>query len=349
MTSLSMIPHSRPTLSAAEANAVADTIRSGMIGEGERVPAFEAAIAGLVGVGGGAAVSSGTAALHLALLALGVGPKDEVILPSYVCAALFHAVSMTGAKPVVADIDPQTFNLDPTSARKRLSRQTRAIIVPHLFGLPADIAPLSELGPPLVEDLAHTLTASYRGRSVGRAGRMAICSFYATKLITTGQGGMILSSDRRLLEKARALGRYDKVLKKGLKFNYQMSETAAAIGIVQAGRLKEFLDRRQALAGFYLRTLDGVRARLPLPPPDREHHFYRFVLRVSRLARNQSLLKERGIAAERPIFLPLHRWTGGRCPGADEAYRSALSIPIYPSLTDNERDRVVQALREVLV
>src|SRR5262245_30539920 len=178
------IPHSRPTLGHEEERAAVRALRSGMVGGGEEVDRFERELEAFVGAGRATAVHTGSAALHLALLGLGVGPGDRVVLPSYVCAAVLNAVHYTGAEPILADVSPESANLDPDDVRKRLRAGTKAIIAPHLFGRPAPIRELRRLGVPVVEDCAMAL-----GAKVGREGEVAIFSFYATKMIATGHGG----------------------------------------------------------------------------------------------------------------------------------------------------------------
>jgi len=188
MTSVKPIAHSRPTLDEQDARAVARVVRSGMLVQGRCVERFEQRLASFVGARGGVAVGSGTVALELALLALGVGRGDEVILPSYTCAALWLAVRRVGAVPRLVDIEPDTYAIDPVCVKKALTRRTRAVLVPHLFGLPADLMRLQALEVPLIEDCAQTLGATEHGRRVGSVGEAAVCSFSATKLLCTGGG-----------------------------------------------------------------------------------------------------------------------------------------------------------------
>ena len=244
--------------------AIATVVRSGQLCLGACVQQFERGMAAFVGVSGGVAVSSGTAALELALRALGVGPGDEVILPSYVCAAPWLATVRVGAEPRVVDIDPTTYAIDPGRASKLLSARTKAIIVPHPFGLPADLTKLQTLGIPLIEDCAQTLGATEAGRPVGSVGVMAICSFYATKLLCVGEGGMVLSQDSALLEKCRALRDYDEAPSlDAAAYNYKMTDVQAALGLSQLARFRSFLDRRATIASAYQAAL--ARTGLVLP------------------------------------------------------------------------------------
>jgi perosamine synthetase len=201
-----MIPHSRPTIDQEEIAVVTDVLESGQLVQGEQVLHFEQSLAALIGVKGAAAVSSGTAALHLALLALQVGEGDEVAIPSFVCPALLNAIRYVRAVPVLADIDPETFNIGVVDLKRRLTRKTKAIICPHMFGLPADIREIVALGVPVIEDCAQSLGSRYGEAPAGSFGALSVFSFYATKVICTGEGGMVTANDRRLSERLRRKG-----------------------------------------------------------------------------------------------------------------------------------------------
>lgn len=350
MRPASIIPHSRPTVGLADRRAVSAAIASCHLAQGPHVAEFEASMADLVGTAGGVAVSSGTAAIHLALLVLGIRPGDQVILPSFLCAGPLHAIQHVGATPLLADCDPVTYNLDLNHVRRILTRKSKAILVPHLFGLPADLTEALSLGVPIIEDCAQALGATYRGKPVGGIGTVSICSFYATKVITTGEGGMLLSSDARLLRRARDLRDYDQRQTMRTRFNYKMTDFQAALGLSQLQRLPDFLAKRRALADRYRRQLSGLPIARPVIPADRTHIFYRYIVRVGgKLRRMQTGLEQAGICARRPIFRPLHRYlklTG--LPGTEEAWRTALSLPIYPTL-GNDMDRVTAAVRAIVL
>jgi dTDP-4-amino-4,6-dideoxygalactose transaminase len=326
------IPHSRPTLGDEEAEAVAGVVNSGHIAEGEVVARFEKAFADKIGVRHAVAVSSGTAALHLALLALGVGPDDEVVIPSYVCVALLHAVQYVGAKPVLAEIDPLTYNMDPADVQKRLTRRTKAIIVPHMFGLAADLDNFLELNVPVIEDCAQAVGGTYHNRALGTFGKVAIFSFYATKVMTTGEGGMVVSKSPEIMERIRDLKTYDEKSAQGIRFNYKMTDIQAALGEVQLARLDGFIDRRRRIAGQYFERLKS--SDITLPSDDAEHIYYRFVIGLESncdpIVQN---LVQQGIGCARPVFLPIHRYLAIEdYPLTDKVWETALSIPIYPSL-----------------
>lgn len=329
---------------------MARVVRSGRLAQGDEVAAFEREMGEFLGVPDGVAVSSGTAALHLALLALGIGPGDEVILPSYVCVAPLHAVEYVGAAPRLADIDPATYNLDPQDVRRRTTRNTKAVIVPHLFGLPADLDPLLALGIPLIEDCAQALGATLDHRPVGTFGRISVLSFYATKLLATGEGGMLLSRDPRILARLRDLRDYDERRRHALRFNYKLTDIQAALGRCQLRRFPDMLARRRAIAAGYRRRLAGLRLALPSADARRTHAYHRFVVAVPGAAAAAARrLAGLGVRARPPIFQPIHaalRLDG--FPGTVQAQRHALSIPIYPSLRRHEQAAVIGALRSVL-
>ena len=343
-----VIPHSRPSLGAAEAEAAAAVLRSGQVAQGPEVGAFEAEVAARMGLRGGVAVSSGTAALHLALLALKVGPGDTVLFPSYTCAALLHAVRLAGAEPVLADVDPATGNLDLEAARRARTPRCRALILVHAFGLPADAEALRGLGLPIVEDCAQALGATAGGRPVGSGEEVAICSFYATKVLATGEGGMLLSDRPDVLAAARELRAYDEAPDARLRFNYKMTDLQAAVGRVQLGRLPELLSRRAAIAETYRKALDDAPVALPPEVPGRI--YYRFVVRVAGGAEAAlEAFARRGITCRRPVHTPLHRLLGKEgFPGAEEAWRTSLSLPCAPALTEAEVTRIAEAARAIL-
>ena len=341
-----MIPHSRPTLGQEEIEQVAKVLESGHIAQGERVRIFEQKFAQRVGLDYAVSVSSGTAALHLTLLALKIGPKDEVIIPSYVCSALLNAVNYVGARPVLAEINPATYNLDPVDVKNRLTRRTRAIIVPHLFGLAADLESLSGLDVPIIEDCAQAAGAGYHQKQVGTLGRAAIFSFYATKVLTSGEGGMIVSNSEELIQHARSYRQYDKTDMYQIRFNYKMTDIQAAIGLCQLNRLDNFVRRRRAIAQNYHNTLASLDMRLP--PKESGHIYFRYVIGLGADARPWIRgLKAKGVGCARPVHTPLHWYLKqDGYPITDKAWDQSLSIPIYPSLTEKESAQIIQSLIE---
>jgi perosamine synthetase len=347
-TSLPYIPHSRPTLGEEEARAAAAVVASGHVVEGPAVAAFEQEFAACIGVPHAVAASSGTAALHLVLAAMGIGPGDEVVIPSFVCSALLHAVNYTGAVPVLADIDPATLNLDPQDVERRLSPRTRALILVHMFGLPADVGRFLDLGVPIIEDCAHSIGGNHGTGRLGSFGQAAVFSFYATKVIATGAGGMVATGSRDLADRIRNLKFYDKKSDYLLRFNYQLTDIQASIGRVQLAKLGRFIARRRDIAQGYRAAFQGLSVRLP--PDDPGHIYFRYVLDTGTdctdVIRRAS---QSGVGCDRPVHTPLHRLLGQPgFPHAEKAWQHCLSIPIYPSLTDADQKRVIEAVSTLL-
>ncbi len=355
-TVATIIPHSRPAIDQEDLRATAEVLRSGQISQGPWVKRFERGMAGFFSLQGGVAVSSGTAALELALRALRIGAGDEVIMPSYVCPAPWLATQRVGAEARLVDIDLNTFNIDPLAACQVVTNKTRAIIVPHLFGLPADLTALERIGIPLIEDCAQTLGMSEQGRSVGTVGRLTVCSFYATKLLCAGEGGMVLSNEGALLERVRLLREYDGAATLDpSSFNLKLTDLQAALGLSQLTRLSAFHERRRFLAAGYREALASTSAVCPSLPLGRTHGYNRFVIMLPHVQTDPeglmslvSRLEQQGIHCRKPVFRPLHRYLDqSGFPNSDEADRTALSIPLYPDLTDDEVRQIQQSLVQV--
>jgi len=342
------ISHSRPSLDDEEIRALQNVLTSGQLAQGPQVRGFEEELGSFHGLPPGVATSSGTTALHLALLSLGVGQGDEVLLPSYVCSAPLHAVYHSGAYPILVDVDPTTGNMDPDDLKRRLTPKSKAIIVVHLFGLPADLNQILALGLPVIEDCAQALGAELASEKVGTLGRVAICSFYATKIITTGEGGMLLSHDLGLLARARDLRDYDKRDDFNVRFNYKMTDLQAALGRSQLEKLERFLGQREALAGAYNEQLASLPCTLPLSQEGRIYYRYVVSIQGDITELTQKLVKM-GIEVARPVYRPLHRYFNLEgYPGAEMAWKSHLSLPIHPSLTSQDVHRVCHALQQAL-
>ena len=343
------VPHSRPTLGAEEAEAARRVVMSGQLSQGAETRAFEEEVAEFVGRRHAIAVSSGTAALHLALKLLGVRGDSEIIFPSYVCAALLHATRAAGARPVVCDIDANTLNVDGRDAVRRESPPSRAAIVPHMFGLPASMPGFLGKGMAVIEDCAMAIGATSKGKRVGSFGEISVCSFFATKVICSGgEGGMLLTDDRSLADRARAFREYDALPADEIRYNYKMTDLAAAVGRIQLRRLPEFLGRRREIAAAYHRSLQHLGLRLP---ENDEHIYFRYVIqgRVDAKIFVQDM-ERRGVQARRPVFKPLHSELGysdDSYPSTAAAHRHNVSLPLYPSLEPGEIQRVVEAVAEV--
>ena len=344
-----IIPHSRPSLTDTDSKAVSSVLASGQIAQGPVIREFEKRFSDYIGSKDAAATSSGTAALHLALLALGVKEKDEVIIPSFVCGAVLNAVLYIRATPVVVDVDVETYNISVESAKRAITGQTQAIIVPHMFGCPADMEELSELGIPLIEDCAQSVGAHYRGQKVGRFGILSVFSFYATKVFTTGEGGMVVSDSEELVSKVRDLREYDHKDNFTVRFNSKMTDIHAALGLNQLSRLEEFLEKRRETASLYFKELKDCDFTLPIRKEGREHIYYRFVVQTQDDASVfLEASQKKKVMCRRPVHTPLHICL--KLPGyphTTEVWQRALSIPLYPSLTEQEIEKIIAVVKEI--
>ncbi|MFH1351825.1 MAG: DegT/DnrJ/EryC1/StrS aminotransferase family protein [Pseudomonadota bacterium] len=345
---MDLIPHSKPTLGNKEIKVVSEVIASGHIAQGQTVSLFEQSVAQEIGVKGAVACSSGTAALHLTLLAMDIGAGDEVIFPSYVCSALLNAVQYVKATPVLAEADPRTHNIDPVDVKKRLSSTTKAIVVPHLFGLPADLTELTSFGIPVIEDCAQAVGAGYKGRKVGAFGHAAILSFYATKVMTTGEGGMVVSNSRDLLDRVKDLREYDQKKSPAVRYNYKMTDIQAAMGLSQLEQLPDFISRRRKIARDYYSAFEKLPVDLPLKGEG--HIYYRYIIGMREDVKPKiGSLRGKGIMCAMPVYMPIHRYLKQRgYPVTEKIWRRSLSIPIYPSLKDEEVSRVAHEVSDLL-
>lgn len=348
------IPHSLPTLDARDAAALAQVINSGYLARGRVCAAFEQQLANYFDTLGCVAVDSGSSALHLALLALGLGPGREVICPTWICTAVLNAIHYTGATPVLVDIDARDFNPTTAEIEAALSPRTGAVIVSHLFGAPYDLRPLTRFGVPVVEDCTHAIGGEFHGRRLGSFGTISITSFYATKMIAAGRGGAVVTRSPGLLAELRDLVDFDCRDSYRVRYNYGMVDLAAALGAAQLERLDEFVQVRRSLAATYSAELADIGAvQLPCSTG---HCYYRYVLRFAddfgahRISRIQVQMREAGVETSRnPVYKPLHQYLNlSGFPVADHLHRTVLSLPIYPGLNESAQARVVESLRQAL-
>jgi perosamine synthetase len=344
-----VITHSKVVLEEEDLVSVSEVLRSGQLAQGKVVSSFENRVANSIGVRHGAAVSSGTAALHLSLISLGVSQGSQVILPSYVCTALLNAIHYVGATPAVVDIDPGSFNISVEDTKKALSDSTVAIMVPHMFGLPADMDEILSLGVPVIEDCAQAVGATYKGKIVGSLGHASVFSFYATKLICAGEGGLVLSDRAEFIERIRDLRDYDEKETYRLRYNYKLTDIHAALGLSQFKKLPSLIRKRKEIARIYDDGLGGVIKRTPFVPHGREHIYYRYVVLVENVDKFIEDMRQKGIECRRPVFKPLHRYLNlPGCPVTDDVWSKAVSIPIYPSLSREEVYRIVDTVNQII-
>ncbi len=354
-----MIPIAKPQIGEEEKQAVLEVLESGMLAQGPRVQAFEEAFAEMCGVRYAIATSSGTTALHIALLAHGIGPGDEVITSPFTFIASANCALYVGARPVFVDIDPHTFNLNPALLEAAITPRTKAIIPVHLYGLPCDMEPILEIaaryGLVVIEDACQAHGAEYRGQKVGSFGT-GVFSFYPTKNITSGEGGMITTSDPEIAERCRIIrqhGARERYYHDELGFNFRMTDVHAAIGLAQLRKLEHFNRIRQANARYLSEHLRGVIT--PYVPPDRTHVFHQYTIRVPGGKRDalRAYLKERGIGSEVYYPVPIHQQRlyrnlgyNGHFPEAERAAREVLSLPVHPGLSPSDLEAIVAAVNE---
>lgn len=342
-----VIPHSKPTLDESDVFSVSEVIRSGLIVQGEAVEKFEKRVAKFIGVDGAVATNTGTSALHLSLLAIGIKKGDDVAMPGFVCTALLNAVKYVGAHPILVDIDPETYNIDIRDLKKRIKKSTKAIILPHQFGLPADIDEIMSLGIPVIEDCAQAIGAVYKGEKVGSFGLLSCFSFYATKVLSTGEGGMVASDSKNLLKKIRDLRDYDNKKNYTVCYNYKMTDIQAAMGIAQLKKLNSFLLQRVNIAKRYSSELQAFCNVPSVRYKDRKHIFFRFPIQIQGSVSNAlNFFSERGVTCARPVFKPIHKYLQiNGFPNTDTVWNNTISIPIYPSLTEKEICRIIDVLK----
>jgi perosamine synthetase len=347
----------RPDVGEAELAAIGAVLATGQLTMGPTVREFEALLAAACGAGHAVAVSSGTAALHLAVLALGIGPGDEVVVPAYTFPATANVVELAGGRAVLADVDPDTFNLDLGALERALSPRTKAVLAVHLFGRPLDWEALEAAVPEgvaLVEDAAGALGARHRGRPCGSLGMLGCLSFHPRKIVTTGEGGAVTTSDDELAERVRSLRHhgwspsdgYDDLPHAG--FNYRIPDVLCALGIPQLERLDDLLAAREHVAVGYEERLAGI-VETPSAAPDDRHGWQAYVVRLDRRDEALAGLRSQGIEAQIGTYA-LHRLSAyadqGAFPGADAAFERALALPFHTRLADADLDRVAAALTE---
>ncbi|NAZ86048.1 DegT/DnrJ/EryC1/StrS family aminotransferase [Kineococcus indalonis] len=361
------VPVAAPQIGAEEQAAVAAVLASGHLVQGPQVAAFEEefcaqAVPGRRGV----AVNSGTSALHVGLLALGVGPGDEVVVPSFTFAATANAVRLAGATPVFADVDPVSFCLDPASVEEVLTARTRALVPVHLFGHPADATALGALaerrGLLVLEDAAQAHAARWRGRSVGALGHAAAFSFYPTKNMTSGEGGMITTADPAVERAARLLrnqGMERRYHNEVVGLNVRMSDVHAAIGRVQLRRLAERTATRRANAAALTELLTAAAPEgvvLPAVAEGAEHVWHQYTVRLPGHERDRFAeeLQRRGVGCAAYYPVPVHRLPAFAdlgdprpLPVTDAAAADVLSLPVHPALHPGDLERVAAAVAEV--
>jgi len=354
---MKQIPLAKPILGFSEKYAVNKVLRSGLLAQGNEVKNFEVAFSRLVEDRECIAVNSGTSALHLGLLSLGIGVGDEVITSPFTFAATANAIALTGATPVFADIDPLTFNIDPNKISLKVSAKTKAILVVHLYGLAGDMARIKEIVRKhdlfLIEDAAQAHLARVGDQPVGTFGDVGIFSFYPTKNMTSGEGGMIVVNDSRLARTCRLLrnqGMEEKYQNEIVGYNLRMTEIHAAIGLSQLKKLKKWTERRREIAQIFNKQLELP--GLPIEPPGHYHVYHQYTLRIRKNRENfsQDLTKDgigNGVYYPKPVHqLPAFNLEES-FPIAERASQEVLSIPVHPSLKRSEVSKIVAKVNKI--
>lgn len=356
-----MIPLSRPLIGEAEKTAVLEVLDSGQLAQGPRTERLEQRFREIVGTRHAVATSSGTTALHLALLAHGIGPGDEVITSPFTFIASVNAIVYTGARPVFADVEPDTFNIDPIAIERACTPRTRAVLPVHLYGYPCKVEPILGLarqaGLAVIEDCAQAIGATYHGRPVGSFGT-GVFSLYATKNIMAGEGGMITTDDDEVAERARLLRshgmrrRYEHEL---LGYNFRLSDLHAAIGLAQLDRLSELTQRRRANAAYLSECITSVTT--PQVKSGFEHVWHQYTVRVDAGRDRDAAARQLAVAGVGSgVFYPVpaHRQphlrelvNGVQMPVAEQLAREVLSLPVHPALTPAELEVIVAEVNKL--
>jgi perosamine synthetase len=357
-----MIHMAKPQIGDEEKQAVLEVLDSGIIAQGPRVKAFEEGFAAMCDVKYAIATSSGTTALHTALLAHGIGAGDEVITSAFTFIASANSLLFTGAKPVFVDIDRRTFNMDPAKIRTAITKKTKAILPVHLYGLACDMDPImriaEEFGLAVIEDACQSHGAEYRGKKVGSFGTGTF-SLYPTKNITSAEGGMITTNNSTIDELCRVIRQHGMRVRyyhDMLGYNFRMTDLHAAIGLAQLKKLEKFNTQRRANAKFLSDNLKGVRT--PHIPEGQTHVFHQYTVRVPGGKRDalRTYLNENGVGSEVYYPVPIHKQAfyvndlgyNDSLPETELATTEVLSLPVHPALSPSDLETIVSAVNEFM-
>ena len=350
------VPHSRTVLAEEDIQAAMAVLRSGQVNDAETTRELERVAANLLRRRRGWAAGGGTAALYSALVCMGIGRGDQVLVPTYVCDDVLSAVLQAGASPVPVDLDPDDLNPSPADAAAKAGSRTRAIVLAQVLGMPARLPEMERHGIPCIEDCAHGLGAELADGPAGSRGRCTVLSFHGLKMVTAGEGGMVLTDDdevagsyRRRRHPDFAAGQY--------RLHSRMSNVLAAIAISQLDRLERTVERRRLLASRYVTALSDLARARPVPveaPDGRRSSCYRFALVMDASLPFEEVERAflaRGVIVRRPVKQLCHRTLGmppETCAAAETLFDRIVSLPLYPNLSEQEQERVIAAAREIL-
>ncbi|MCW8802544.1 MAG: DegT/DnrJ/EryC1/StrS family aminotransferase [Candidatus Bathyarchaeota archaeon] len=361
------IPIAKPEIGTEEMEAVKEVLESGMLVQGQKVKELEEKFAEYIGVEHAVAVSNGTVALDVALKALDIGPGDEVITSAFSFIASGNCILFQNAKPVFADIDPKTFNIDPSDVAEKITSKTKAIIPIHIFGQPAKMDAINEIaedkGIFVVEDAAQAHGAEYKGQKAGSMGTMGCFSLYATKNMMAGEGGIITSNNQKLADKMRLIRSHGEVKKythEILGYNYRMTNLNASIGVVQLKKLEKFNEKRIENAKLLSEGIDEITGlTAPYVDSDVKHVFHQYVLRVENefsMNRDElsSYLPDRGVGVAVHYPIPIYKqplyqklgYNNVKCPNTEDACNRVLSLPVHPQVSKDDIDYIISTLHE---
>ncbi len=347
-----MIPISKPVLGKEEFKAVEEVLESGMLAQGDVVKEFEDKFAAYIGVNYAVATNSGTAALHTALASIGIRNGDEVITTSFSFFATASCVLMQNAKPIFVDIDSRTYNISQSEIEDKISERTKAIIPVHLYGQPCKMKEIMDIAEEhnltVIEDAAQAHGAEYDGKKVGFIGDIAVFSFYSTKNIIAGEGGMITTNDERIAERAKMIrnhGQRERYLHECLGYNYRMTNIAAAIGLAQLKKLDKLNERRINNARYYNKRLNVDK---PYVAPNAKHVFHQYTIRVKERDKFLEHLEKNGVGYGIYYPVPLSRQplfnSGSYFREAELASKEVVSIPVHPALSKEDVKRVAEVV-----
>ena len=371
-----MIPYGKQTIEQDDIQAVGDVLKSDFLTTGSKIAEFEQTVAYYVGAKYAVAISNGTSALHAACFAAGIGPGDEVITTPLTFAASANCVLYCGGTPVFADVDPKTYNIDPEDIRRKITDRTKAIIAVHLAGQPCDMDAIHSIarehGLIVIEDGAHALGSVYKGKKVGSMSDMTTFSFHPVKPITTGEGGMIVTDNedfykKMVLFRSHGITRDDSMMTRNdgpwfyqqfdLGYNYRITDIQCALGCSQMKKLDRFLARRKEIVARYNEAFaDCDNIITPYQLSDTESGWHLYIVQVKNCDRRQvfEAMREKGIGVNVhyiPVYMhpyyQEHGYENVHCANAEEIYSHIISLPLYPGLTSEQQDYVIDTLKSL--
>jgi len=362
------IPLIKPTITEDDLQSSINAVYSEEFSDGKVTRYFEKMMADFLCIEGSIATNSCTSAIILALSTLGLKPHDEVIIPTYTCISILNAVIQFGVTPKLADIDIQpkkmNYNICLNSIEKILSAKTKAIIVPHMFGVSAQMDMIAAFNIPVIEDITLSFGAKYKGKPLGAWGTVCVCSFHSSKLISCGEGGMLGSKDRTILDRARYLNSWEKELvdfrignkktkRYELRYNFHLSGVLASLGLSQLKKTNNFIERRRSIAEIYSTHFHALKyLKIPIPEYNQQNIYQRYLLMIE----NANIIEiinrfyDYGIEVGRGVYPPLHQMLGldsNKFPNSEHAVKTILSIPIYPSLNESDVYYIIESCRKI--